>query len=285
MRLAVVGDVHGHWSHDDVAFFNASDYDAILLTGDLPRLSRHRAAYALAGSLAALTKPAWLVPGNHDGTTLAQVVADILRVGHLGLLPGLRQHWRVERLRRRLGPVVLAGYSTHVLGGPDDDLALLVARPHSQGGGLNFGPYLKRRFEVGSLGDSAAHLKRLIDGLPQRRLVVLAHNGPAGLGDAPTDIWGCDFKRGRHDWGDADLRDALEHARATGKHVLAVVAGHMHLVTKQRHDRVWRVEDGGTTYVNAACVPRRRRRDGRLERHHVALELDATGCRAERVWV
>ena len=29
-KVAVVGDVHLHFNHHDVAFFNASDYDALL---------------------------------------------------------------------------------------------------------------------------------------------------------------------------------------------------------------------------------------------------------------
>lgn len=285
LRVAVVGDIHGHWGAEDNAYFNTSDYDAVLLVGDLPNLLNHGVAYRLARTVAGLTKPSYFVPGNHDGTTLGAIVADILGVGHVGVLPGLRQHRRVERLRRRLGPVHLTGYSAHALGTPAHDLALLVARPHSQGGGLNFSPYLKHRFGVGTLEESAARLRQLIDGRPERRLLVLAHNGPAGLGAEPSDIWGCDFKRGRHDWGDPDLRAALDYARDRGKHVVAVVAGHMHLLTKQKQKRTWRVEDNGTVYVNAAHVPRVRDRDGRAQRHHVALTIEGDGCRVEQVWV
>ena len=87
-------------------------------------------------------------------------------------------------------------------------------------------------------------------------LLVLSHNGPAGLGDRADSIWGCDFREEEGDWGDPDLTQAIDHARAQGKRVLAVIGGHMHLRTKQGVERPWRTERDGTLYLNAARVPR-----------------------------
>jgi uncharacterized protein (TIGR04168 family) len=115
--------------------------------------------------------------------------------------------------------------------------------------------------------------------------VFLSHNGPVGLGDAPHDMWGCDFKPGGGDWGDPDLTAAVEYAIACGKRVLAVVAGHMHLRTKHGHERPWCARRDDTLYVNAARVPRIIARDREVHRHHVELIIDRDGVTANEVFV
>src|SRR5699024_7399208 len=143
--------------------------------------------------------------------------------------------------------------------------------------------YLKRHFGVGDFAASAARLKALVDAAPAR-LVVLAHNGPAGLGASPDAPFGCDFDPKLGDFGDPDLRAAVDHARASGREVLAVVAGHMHhRNAKTRAERETWAHDGATLYINAARVPRMRR-DG-SHRHHIALHINAAGLRAEALFV
>lgn len=83
-------------------------------------------------------------------------------------------------------------------------------------------------------------------------------------------MWGCNFMPDGGDWGDPDLRMAINHARAKGKKVLAVIAGHMHLRTKQGVERPWHVEVDGTHYINAARVPRIFSSDD-VYRHHVRI--------------
>ena len=34
MKIAIIGDVHGFWNERDTEYFNSSDYDYILFTGD-----------------------------------------------------------------------------------------------------------------------------------------------------------------------------------------------------------------------------------------------------------
>jgi uncharacterized protein (TIGR04168 family) len=138
---------------------------------------------------------------------------------------------------------------------------------------------------VATLEDSAALLKRRVDQTRSERLIFLAHNGPYGLGDRPTDIWGCDFAPERGDWGDHDLTQAIAYARARGKQVLAVVAGHMHQRTRQGGRRSWHVERDGIHYVNAARVPRVYVENGARQRHHVRLEVAPDGVAVHEVTV
>src|SRR4029079_1963872 len=154
------------------------------------------------------------------------------------------------------GDVRDCGYSLHpyTLGGRA--ITLLAARPFALGGGsLSFAPQLRERHRIGTMDESATRLRQLIERAPTQDLIVLAHNGPHGVGATASDIWGCDFRGEQGDWGDPDLSAALAHARAIGKRVLAVIAGHMHSPTRQGRARTWLLERDGTWYVNAARVP------------------------------
>lgn len=60
-------------------------------------------------------------------------------------------------------------------------------------------------------------------------VIVVAHNGPSGLGSNPEDICGVDFRGSSGgDWGDEDLRIALDLAEQNGQNASLVVFGHMH---------------------------------------------------------
>lgn len=277
MKLAVIGDIHGFWDENDTAFFNASDYDGLLFVGDFARWT---GSLPVARKLSALTRPAWAIPGNHDAVSLSQLLAEIKGRPLVRTLTGLAMGHRVGRLARALGPVRLRGFSLDRL---DQDLALLTARPHAMGPDrFYYRGYLKRQFGVADFEASAERLKALVDQAP-KRILVLAHNGPAGLGDTPDAPFGNDFNPAAGDFGDPDLRLAIDYARASGHQVLAVVAGHMHHrnhKTGQRR-RTWD-HDGETLYVNAARVPRMKR-DG-SHRHHVALHIDGSALSAEAVF-
>lgn len=180
-RIAIVGDIHTHWSDDDVRYFNQSEYDTVLFVGDLPDRKLWE-VNAEARKLARVRKPAYCIPGNHDALTLLQLVGEffmnptLIRVG----APGHRK--RVARLREALGPVMLCGYSWHPLPTPEEPVGLVVGRPHSMGGGLNVAPYLADAFAVYSLEQSGERICRLIDEVPYRRLILMAHHGPGASG-------------------------------------------------------------------------------------------------------
>lgn len=282
LRLALIGDVHGCWVDADTEYFNSAGYGAVLFVGDLPPLI---GSLPTARKLSALRVPVYLIPGNHDATTAPQFLAELRHHSTLAALFSFGHERREERLRRALGAVKLVGYSLDTLRWNGKPLGLIAARPYSMGGDrLYFSAYLKRRHGVASFEDSSAKLRALVDRAPQD-VLFLSHNGPAGLGSQRDDIYGCDFRSTGGDFGDPDLRAAIDYACAQGKRVHAVVAGHMHHGLKggggQR--RQWQITKDDVLCINAARVPRIRRRDGL--RHHIALTLDEQGVRADAIWL
>lgn len=278
IRLACIGDIHTFWDSADTQYFNQSHYDGVLFTGDLPRFTD---SVPVARRLASLRKPAWLIPGNHDGPTPLQFIAELKGWNHVCNWYGRSMPRRVRAIRQALGPIQCGGYQRYDLA---DDTALITARPHAMGPNrFYFRRYLQDAFGVSNFEDSTRVLTSLIDQAPQR-LVFLAHNGPAGLGDDASDIWGCDFSAEFGDFGDPDLRAAIDYAQHIGKQVLAVVAGHMHHHRKQDGgQRKKAVQQDGVLYINAARVARVRQQ-GEL-RHHVELTLDAASASARECWV
>jgi len=280
VRLAVIGDVHHHWDAQDVALLDAAGYDLIVFVGDLAGL-RLRGTLAVARAIATLTSPVLVVPGNHDAPNAMQLLGEMLHSRALIRLADRDTGGRRDAIAAALGEGTLAGYSRHPL---VDGLELIAARPHSMGGPtLSFAPYLSRRYGVESMEDSAQRLIALVDASPAQNLLFVGHNGPTGLGARRDSIWGCDFKADEGDFGDPDLRAAIDHARATGRRVVGVVAGHMHRRLRGGGRRTERVEEDGVLYVNAARVPRIWSEGGVQRRHHVALTWDGDRLDAQEV--
>jgi len=281
-RIAVLGDLHLCWTETDTAYFNdGSDYDLVLFVGDVAGYS-HRQALATHRAIARVQTPKLLIPGNHDGVHVVQLIAEVFGSSAVSdLFHGLQRR-RCEQLRGILGEEVLAGYTTHRYRRGETDFAILTGRPHSMGGSrLAFRRYLQSRFGIGSLADSTRRLKELVDRCEAECVLFFSHNGPTGLGYRRSDIWGCDFRPQEGDFGDEDLYQAIDYAKALGKRVLAVVAGHMHHAVKGGGRRQWLVEEDGTLYVNAARVPRIFRQNGHTYHHHVCLEVAGSGVRVE----
>ncbi len=278
MKFAIIGDIHGFWDARDTAYFNRSDYAALLFVGDFAPWT---GSLRVARMLSALTRPAWAIPGNHDAVTRLQLYAAIRHRRLLGELTAIGMGRRVRQLAAALGPVRLGGFSLDTL---PDGIGLLTARPHAMGPDyFYYRSYLKRRFGVGDFTASAARLQALVE-LAPRRLIILAHNGPAGLGNTPDAPFGSDFNPAWGDFGDPDLRGAIACAHASGRTLLAVVAGHMHHRNRKHGAARTTVAcDGKTLYLNAAYVPRMRR-DG-SHRHHIALTIDGNSVTAEAVFV
>lgn len=277
MRIAAIGDIHGFWNEADTDYFNASDYDALLFVGDLPRLA---GGLDVARQLARLNKPAWLIPGNHDGCTTLQLLSEVKNWPRLCRITSFGMARRVRRLARALGPVRLAGFEGFDLA---DNLGLIVARPHAMGPDrFYYQHYMKTRYDVDNFAASADKLKALVDQAPPD-IIFLAHNGPAGLGEHAQDIWGCDFSNEPADFGDPDLQTAIEYARQSGHRVLAVLGGHMHLRSKAGLHRRGALVRDNTLYINAAEVARIR--SGGTRHHHVRLNVGPAGAQAEQIWV
>lgn len=283
MRLSLVGDVHLRFDDRDADAIDAACADAALFVGDLGGYS-HRGGLRIARAIAGLRTPTLVVPGNHDATHPQQLLAEMSR--HAGTIELLArgQRARVAELERSLAPATLGGYSVHPLGTGADRIDCVAARPHSFGGShLAFRPYLRDAYGVDSMERSAERLCALVDRTETDRILFLAHNGPSGLGARRHDIWGCDFRRSEGDFGDPDLRVAIEHARRRGKHVVAVLAGHMHHALRGGGERTWIAREGGTLHVNAARVPRVWKRDGAVLRHRVEIVIQGDRAEAREV--
>lgn len=279
IRFAVIGDVHTHFDATDVRQLDAAGYDLVLFVGDLAGYLDP--GHEVARQIATLRTPALVLPGNHDGVSLPHLAAEIFDWRPARRVLELDQGRRCAALADALGPVPLVGYSLHDVEVGGVAVTLIAARPHSFGGPrLAFGRHLRRWYGVDSLEGSAERLKRLVETARHDDLVFLAHNGPTGLGARRDSIWGCDFRAEEGDFGDPDLREAVAHARALGRRVRAVVAGHMHHALKGGGQRIWRVVRDDTLYVNAARVPRM---DGE-RRHHVAVTLGDSQTEAEQIF-
>jgi len=245
-----------------VAWLDAQKFALVLITGDLPGRV-HQGLAQVVETLSTLRTRAVWIPGNHDAPTVAQLIHDQLpwRAGAGAIST------RLDAIQRAVSPVEMGGYSVHELSG---STGLLVARPLAMDGRrLTFAAAVAQHWGVGSLEESAGRMKALVDQHPYRRWWILGHNGPSGLGAGVEAPWGI---TGR-DLGDPDLSAVVAHLKQTDREVPLVVAGHVHHRTGAR-GRAWCVQKEGTTYVNAAHVPRH---DRSGERHVVVVSVAEEG--------
>ena len=282
-QIAIIGDIHEQWSEADNAYFNRSNYDLLLFVGDLTSILSLKRTPFVAKRIGRLKKPALMIAGNHDIHNLLQMLAEVMDNRRLAVLTGRRHAVFHERLQRWLGPVTLGGYSSHFLQAGDVAFDVILARPCSMGGAnINFAPMLRDVYGVHDMDTSVERLRACVDQTRSDRIIFLAHNGPSGLGGAPDDLWGRDFGQNiGGEWGDDDLRQAIDYACAQGKRVEVVVAGHMHLFTKHGEERPWRRWRDGVQYINAARVPRVRE----AGRHHVRVVLNGVGAEVSEQFV
>lgn len=275
-NIAAIGDIHTRFDETDIALFNDSDYDLILIVGDLPGRS-HRQTLSVARVLSKLNIPALFVPGNHDCTSIKHLLGEITGDPFLKQSSSESQMKRVSDLTKALGTVRYLAYekvNLHEYTGKNIDIELIAGRPHSMGGpGLSFKKYLADAFNVDNVEQSADKISSLAE--KNKNYLILAHNGPYGLGAKKDDIFGADFKPEAGDFGDQDLQFAIEQMKAKENRILAVVAGHMHHSLKGGGTRKWLLETDGTFYINSAFVPRIRKREGIEIRHHVRIEIDS----------
>lgn len=285
--IAVIGDLHSAWEVEDVGYFNRSDYRWVLVTGDLGR-SRSQDGRGIARSLLQLVPETLVMLGNNDVDEYPHIRAELTyRKARADLLADAMPAASVVPLRSDHGR--LAGFSLHPLELNGLHVTVVAARPFSMGGPeLAFPDALERAYGVATMQQSSDRLRALIDAVPTEHVVFLAHNGPTGLGGRADDIWGRDFHPAAGDWGDPDLRAAIDHALARGLRVLAVVAGHMHWALREQPSvqRHWQLRADGILYLNASRVPRIfQSASGATVRHHVRLTLTSSAASAEEILV
>lgn len=265
--LTVVGDVHRWWRAADSVFLERRPPDLTLFVGDLGDED-----VEIVRRVAALAVPKVVLLGNHDAWQ---------SFGRKACTENLRESLHL------LGDDHLA-YSVREV--PVAGISVIGARPFSWGGQSLRSPELYDEiYGIRTMRQSAAAIVDAARHAQHRDLVILAHNGPLGLGEATDDIFGKDFGKPGGDWGDRDLALAIQRIEGMGLRVRAVLAGHMHHSLLHPRGAVRRrfVRRGGTLFLNAAYVPRvRQAANGAELSYFLRTRWSAGQCRGiEEVWV
>jgi len=340
-RLAVIGDVHGAWGPEDDAALAFLSPAAALFVGDFGEedtalVDRLAAGGGGTGTTPAPTPPRFFVLGNHDawfcltgrgrdravrkGKAASSPAPGLLSPGvraQLAALGPAHVGWGHALLRGpSASPAATAGAAAAAAAAPPL-LTIVGGRPFSKGGAQwsDVADFYAAFAGVANPGEAAEKtvcvLRQAGGAAPGAPLVLLAHNGPAGLGARAHDPCGADFLAAGGDWGDPDLAAALDAVAGGGggggggggegtpPPPAAVLFGHMHRNLKGggtrdavRFEEAGGVRgDTGTVFLNAAVTPRRRAvpgagAGGAVACHFLLVEL--AGGRvsgASDVWV
>lgn len=244
--IAIVGDIHGQWSHADTEALDSLGVDLALFVGDFGNED-----VSIVQQIAAVSTPKAVILGNHDAWYTSS------KRNRKKCPYDFTQEDRVQQQLDDLGACHVGFGKLEV---PSCQVTVVGARPFSWGGSRwRHSQFYQERYGVGGFAESAAKIRGTVDAAEQDTLIFLGHNGPLGLGDQMHNICGRDWKRSAGDYGDPDFADAIAHAHIAKRQVPLVVFGHMHHELKydktRLRDRVV-VDDHGTVYVNGANVPR-----------------------------
>mmetsp|Transcript_11420 Transcript_11420/g.24420 ORF Transcript_11420/g.24420 Transcript_11420/m.24420 type:complete len:379 (-) Transcript_11420:140-1276(-) len=287
VRIALIGDCHGQWNQHDNDALVALDADLSLFVGDFGNEDVNVVQHisCLKGRIRHAS-----IFGNHDA--FFSLRSKKHRGRHkLPELPSAEIEFCLPTFDR-FPEMVKAQYELlkdcdvgwgrrhfqelglHVVGG----------RPFSAGGPSmsKFRSFYRRHWGITRSNQSCAQISRCLEQVPAGDdMIVIAHNGPAGLGSDAHSICGKDWGTPPGgDWGDDDLRAALDQSLSLGARVPLVVFGHMHESLSLGGNRRMVHVEQGTVYVNCAVVPRWRGTGGAAcERHFTLVEMSRdTNC-------
>lgn len=229
LRVAIVGDVHGAWSPSDAAALAFLAPDAALFVGDFGN-EDVETVKSVAAVETASSIPTAVTLGNHDAWYCLTSRGAVRRAAagrradrgapsgagraatpavdaQLAALGESHVGWRWRALppaRPDAPPLAVAGARPFSPGSPSfDAVAAFYGAEH---GVTTFDGAASKT--AAALADASAWLAahpRASEGA----VILLAHNGPAGLGGAPSAPCGADFLPGGGDWGDPDTAAAL----------------------------------------------------------------------------
>jgi uncharacterized protein (TIGR04168 family) len=266
-NLTVIGDVHRWWRPADTAFLERSAPDLSLFVGDLGDED-----VEIVRLVANISVPKAVILGNHDAWQ------------------SFGRRTSTEKLRECLAVLGDDHLAYAVREVPRAGISVIGARPFSWGGQSLRSPELYDEiYGIHTMRQSAAAIVDAARQAQHRDIVILAHNGPIGLGEETHDIFGKDFGKPGGDWGDRDLALAIQRIEGFGLRVRAVIAGHMHhrLVHPRGAERIRFVRREGTLFLNAAYVPRLRQNErGEELTYFLRTRWRAGECVGiEEVWV
>ncbi|CAN1256460.1 hypothetical protein LINPERPRIM_LOCUS9323 [Linum perenne] len=198
----------------------------------------------LVQSIADLKFPKAAILGNHDSWTTQKFSS--------------KKKDRVQLQLESLGDEHV-GYSR--LDFEELKISVVGGRPFSCGGDQMYRKrLLSARYGVQDMEGSVRKICNATSGTPDDNLVILlAHNGPTGLGSKINDICGKDWSVGGGDHGDPDLAQALSRIKESNKLCIPlIIFGHMHKELAYRNGlrKMIVVADDETIYLNGAIVPR-----------------------------
>jgi uncharacterized protein (TIGR04168 family) len=252
--VVILGDLHGHWDDEDEEYYAGLPCELLLWTGDLADSPGRQ--YVVAKSLARCGPKAFGLLGNHDGASHLLASAEAHGYRRMEWCLSFGHASRVRRLRTILGEHDI-GLARHEL--PHLGLTLIGLCPLQSGGArIAFAETLRR---VYGTRDPEPLLHRLIDEAESSQLLLLGHNGPAGLGTEPFAPFGRDWNAQGGDHGDPVFERLLAYASHTGKEVVLAVGGHMHNIRDGRARVPLRYAQS-TPVLNACWVPRKELRGG-----------------------
>lgn len=243
VRIVIVGDVHDDWNlEEDSKALELLQPDLVLFTGDFGNEN-----VKLVRSIAALKMAKAAILGNHDAWNTQSFSEKGKDAVQLQLESFGEEHVGYKRL------------DFHSL-----KLSVIGGRPFSCGGERLFRKQLlTKRYGVQNMKESANRICEAALGTPKNHsIILLAHNGPTGLGSNMNDICGRDWVRSGGDHGDPDLAVAISQLKATTEYPIPlVVFGHMHkeLAFGNGPRKMIVVGDDNTIYLNGAIVPRVKR--------------------------
>jgi uncharacterized protein (TIGR04168 family) len=240
VRIVTVGDVHGCWNFEqDSKALQFLQPDLVLFTGDFGEENLE-----IVQSVANIEFAKAVILGNHDcwytkrfsGSEKDKVQLQLECLG--------KEHVAYERLDLPLIQVSVVG-----------------GRPFSCGGKPLFrNKLLKARYGIKDMDGSAKRIQKAALGTPEDHfLILLAHNGPTGLGSGLNDICGKDWDLEGGDHGDQDLASAISLLKENNQiSIPLVVFGHMHkeLTHGNEFRKMIVVGTDNTIYLNGAIVPR-----------------------------
>lgn len=239
IKIAIVGDVHDDWDlEEDSKALHFLQPDLVLFTGDYGDEN-----VELVRSIAKVDIRKSVILGNHDCWRTHQF-----------------SEKKVDRVQLQLECLGKAHVGYSRMDFSDLKISVVGGRPFSCGGpGLYRSKLLSARYGVGNMNESVKKICEEALGTPKNHFIVLlAHNGPTGLGSNKDDICGKDWVREAGDHGDPDLAKALVEIKSNTKHTVPlVVFGHMHKALTFGGERnMIVIGDDNTIYLNAAIVPR-----------------------------
>lgn len=278
-KIVCIGDVHGQWGESDELALLGLQPDLALFVGDYGnedlRVTSRIASFASRAPFQVAT-----VFGNHDAFYTAYAnkrhrhhlelereernSAPSTRVSNRKYTPSTQSNeCKVKQQMEMLSP-----YDVSYRAAPVENISLSVigGRPFSFGGpNWKNASFYRKYMKVSSLSDSASKIANAVTTSDYKTLIFLSHSGPIGLGCMPNDPCGKDWgSQPGGDYGDADLRHAIDEARTKGYFVPLTVFGHMHkqlqagfgerIMLKSECDNNGR----RTVMLNAAVVPRHR---------------------------